>query len=81
MLFQSAVHFKGDANNLLCLLLDPGTDGIGLLGEFEAEFEVLLFEEKDDFELKTKTKLSETLRADYLKYFRFDLKVSDLQKE
>ena len=66
LLFQSAVHFKGDANNLLCLLLDPGTDGIGLLGEFEAEFEVLLFEEK-------KTILNWRQKLNYLKFWEWTI--------
>ena len=37
LLFKGTVHFKCNSNNFLSLLLNPWTNGVGLLSELESE--------------------------------------------
>lgn len=42
LLLKSAVHFKRDADNFFCFLLNPRTDGICLLRELDSKLVVVL---------------------------------------
>ena len=37
LLFKGTIHFECDSNNFLSLLLNPWTNGVGLLSELESE--------------------------------------------
>jgi len=42
LLFKSAVHFKRDADDFFCFLLNPWADGICLLRELDSQLVVVL---------------------------------------